>query len=78
MDILLCYANFNTILKQSLYELFLIFINDDNYMKNTLFEEVLIKIINNIPKLIELKKVFTGLLKNYYINNRRYKDVLFL
>ena len=47
-------------------------------MKNPLFEEVLIKIINNIPKLIELKKVFTGLLKNYYINNRRYKDVLFL
>ena len=65
-------------LSNLIYELFLIFINDDNYMKNTLFEEVLIKIINNIPKLIELKKVFTGLLKNYYINNRRYKDVLFL
>lgn len=65
-------------LSNLIYELFLIFINDDNYMKNPLFEEVLIKIINNIPKLIELKKVFTDLLKNYYINNRRYKDVLFL
>ena len=36
------------------------------------------KSINNIKKLVELKKVFTTLLKDYYITNRRYKDALFL
>ena len=65
-------------LSNLIHELFVIFINDNNYMKNPLWEELLIKIINNIQKLIELKKVFIDLLKDYYINNRRYKDALFL
>ena len=47
-------------------------------MKNPLWEELLIKIIDNIKRLVELKKVFTTLLKDYYITNRRYKDALFL
>ena len=37
-----------------------------------------LKIIDNIKRLVELKKVFTTLLKDYYITNRRYKDALFL
>ena len=65
-------------LSSLIYELFDIFINDDNYMKNPLWEELLIKIIDNIKRLVELKKVFTTLLKDYYITNRRYKDALFL
>ena len=65
-------------LSSLIHELFVIFINDNNYIKNPLCEELLIKIINNIQKLIELKKVFIDLLKDYYINNRRYKDALFL
>lgn len=47
-------------------------------MKNPHWENLLIKIINNIKKLVELKKVFTTLLKDYYITNRRYKDALLL
>lgn len=61
-----------------IYKLFNIFITDDNYMKNPHWENLLIKIINNIKKLVELKKVFTTLLKDYYITNRRYKDALLL
>ena len=68
----------NLELANLIYELFELFINDDNYIRNPLWEELLIKIINNIKKLIELKKVFTTLLKQYYIINRRYKDALFL
>ena len=65
-------------LSNLIYELFNIFINDDNYIKDYCWEELLIKIINNTKKLIEFKKVFTTLLKDYYITNRRYKDALFL
>ena len=61
-----------------IYELFTFFINNDDYMKNLIWEDLLIKIIKNIKKLVELKKVFTSLLKNYYITNRRYKDALYL
>lgn len=61
-----------------LYELFNFFIEDENYIKNPIWESLLIEIINNIKKLVELKKVFTALLKDYYITNRRYKDALFL
>ena len=68
----------NLELANLIYELFELFINDDNYIRNPLWEELLIKIINNIKKLIELKKVFTTLLKDHYIINRRYKDALFL
>lgn len=68
----------NVELSNLIYELFNIFITDDNYIKNPTWEKLLIKIINNIKKLVELKKVFTTLLKDYYITNRRYKDALFL
>ena len=61
-----------------LFDLFNLFINDDNYLKNENVEDLLLKIINNIHRTVELKKVFTTLLKDYYIINRRYKDALFL
>ena len=65
-------------LSNLIYELFIFFINNDDYMKSLIWEDLLIKIINSIKKLVELKKVFTSLLKNYYITNRRYKDALYL
>ena len=65
----------NTLRKQLLEELF---IEDNNYNKNTLWGNLLSEINTNITKLVELKKVFNELLKNYYIINRRYKDALFL
>lgn len=65
-------------LSDLIYKLFYIFISDENFLKNSHWEELLIEIIKNIEKLVELKKVFTILLKDYYISNRRYKDALFL
>lgn len=65
-------------LSNLIYELFNIFITDDNYIKNPHYEELLTKIISNIKQLVELKKVFSKLLKDYYITNRRYKDALFI
>ena len=61
-----------------IYDLFNFFIKNEDYIKNELWEDLLLKIINNTKKLIELKKVFTALLKDYYIINRRYKDALYL
>lgn len=65
-------------LSNLIYELFSIFITDDNYIKNPYCEELLSEIISNIKQLVELKKVFSKLLKDYYITNRRYKDALFI
>lgn len=61
-----------------IYDLFKLFIEDDNYNKNPLWENLLSQINTNVTKLVELKKVFKELLKDYYIINRRYKDALFL
>lgn len=61
-----------------IYDLFKLFIEDNNYNKNPLWGNLLSEINTNITKLVELKKVFNELLKNYYIINRRYKDALFL
>lgn len=61
-----------------IYNLFNFFIKNEDYIKNPIWEDSLIKIINNTKKIIELKKVFSALLKDYYIINRRYKDALYL
>lgn len=61
-----------------LYKFFNFYINEDNYIKNHIWEGLLIYIIDSVHKLVELKKVFNSLLKEYYIVNRRYKDALFL
>ena len=65
-------------LADKIYKLFSLYICDDNYLKNPMLENILIYIIDNSHKLVELKKVFTILLKEYYIYNRKYKDALFL
>ncbi|WP_297521826.1 helix-turn-helix transcriptional regulator [uncultured Clostridium sp.] len=49
-----------------------------DYIKNPNLEILLLDINNNISRFVELKKVFTELLKEYYIQNRRYKDALLL
>lgn len=60
------------------YKLFNFYLENENYMKSHIWEGLLIYIIDNIPRFIELKKVFVNLLKQYYIHNRRYKDALAL
>ena len=50
-----------------IYDLFKLFIEDNNYNKNPLWGNLLSEINTNITKLVELKKVFNELLKNYYI-----------
>lgn len=61
-----------------IYNFFNFFIKNEDYIKDPIWEDLLIKIINNTNKIIELKKVFSALLKDYYIINRRYKDALYL
>lgn len=59
-------------------KLFTFYIEDTNYLKSTVWEQLLIAIIDSLYNLVELKKVFKLLLKEYYIHNRRYKDALYL
>lgn len=68
----------NEDLANRIYKLFNLYIKDDDYLKNPLWENLLIYIIDSMHKLVELKKVFITLLKEYYIYNRKYKDALFL
>lgn len=60
------------------FKLFNFYIENNNYIKNPIWEKLLICITNNVSKFVELKKIFLNLLKEYYIQNRRYKDVLSL
>ena len=59
-------------------ELFNFSLENSNYIKNPKWEELLLYIIHNVSKFVELKKVFLNLLKNYYVQNRRYKDAILL
>lgn len=68
----------NEDLANRIYTLFNLYIKDDAYLKNPTWENLLIYIIDSMHKLVELKKVFITLLKEYYIYNRKYKDALFL
>ena len=61
-----------------IYKFFTYYIENENYAKSHIWEGILIYIIDSMHKLVELKKVFTTLLKEYYILNRRYKDALLL
>ena len=71
-------AHLNEKLANIIYKLFNLYLEDDSYLKNSEWENLLIYIIDNMHKLVELKKVFITLLKEYYIYNRKYKDALFL
>lgn len=65
-------------LSQYIADLFEFYIQSDNFLKEPRWEELLLKITGNIHELVELNKVFTFLLQNYYIRNRRYKEALLL
>ena len=65
-------------LSNILYKFFEFTINEDNCLNSHIYEGLLIYILDDCTKLLELKKVFTKLLKEYYIHNRRYKDALYL
>ncbi|MGL5416743.1 MAG: helix-turn-helix domain-containing protein [Clostridium sp.] len=57
-------------------DFFTLFIDDENYLKTNKCEKLLLSLTDKTTKFIELKKVMTSLLKDYYIQNRRYKDAL--
>lgn len=59
-------------------KLFKFYLENENYIKSHIWEGLLIYIIDSVSKFVELKKIFVNLLKDYYIQNRRYKDVLAL
>lgn len=61
-----------------LFKLFSFYIENENYIKSDIWEGLLIYIIDGVTRLVELRKFFISLLKNYYIHNRRYKDAVFL
>ena len=65
-------------LSNMIYKLFNYYLEDEKYIKNPIWEGLLIYIIDGLHNFAELKKVFTYLLKEYYIQNRRYKDALLL
>lgn len=66
----------NETLANTLYKFFKFYIEDDNYLKSHIWEGLLIYISDSIYELVELKKIFNSLLKEFYIYNRRYKDAL--
>lgn len=68
----------STELANTLMELFTFYLENEEFMKTQRWEELLLSITHKIHKLVELNKVFTFFLQNYYINNRRYKEALLL
>lgn len=58
------------------YKLFNFSLENNNYIKSHIWEGLLIYIIDSVAKFVELKKVFVNMLKEYYIQNRRYKDAI--
>ncbi|MGL5067852.1 MAG: tetratricopeptide repeat protein [Sarcina sp.] len=60
------------------HNMFDFYLENNDYIKNPNWEDYLIDIIDHIPRFVELKKVFIEHLKDYYIQNRRYKDALLL
>lgn len=65
-------------LSEKFYELFFLYIKDTNYIKNQKLEELLLFLIGEVNRFVELKKVLLNYLKDYYIQNRRYKEALLL
>ena len=73
-----CLQQIHKPLADLLFSFFSYYIDNENYIKMPYCEELLLDIIYNLSTFVELKKVFTDLLKNYYIQNRRYKDALYI
>ncbi len=73
-----CIQQINETQMNSLSKLFSYYIDNEDYIHSPEWEILLLDILNNISTFVELKKVFTDLLKEYYIQNRRYKDALYL
>lgn len=63
-------------LAKVLFDFFNFYLEHPDYIKNPIWEGLLIYIIESTNKLVEVKKVFSYLLKEFYIKNRRYKDAL--
>lgn len=55
---------------------FTFYIENDNYIKTIEWEFLLLDLLKKVVKFAELKKALKELLKEYYIQNRRYKDAL--
>ncbi|MGL5574196.1 MAG: tetratricopeptide repeat protein [Sarcina sp.] len=60
----------------SFISFFTFYIENEKYIKTTQWETLLLKLIRDVTKFAELKKALKELLKQYYIQNRRYKDAL--
>ena len=60
----------------SFNNLFNFYIENENYIKTNEWEFLLLDLIKKVIKFAELKKALKELLKEYYIQNRRYKDAL--
>ncbi|MGL4452789.1 MAG: tetratricopeptide repeat protein [Sarcina sp.] len=60
----------------SFISFFTFYIENENYIKTTQWETLLLKLIKDVAKFAELKKALKELLKQYYIQNRRYKNAL--
>lgn len=67
-----------TDLADILTKFFNYYIEEENYLNSGVYQELLMYIIEKSTKLVELKKVFRQLLKEFYIHNRKYKDALYL
>jgi transcriptional regulator with XRE-family HTH domain len=68
----------NKELANAFYDFYSFYIENDDYLDNNICEHLLLNIIKNIHKSVELNKVFKSFLKDYYIHNRRYKDALYI
>ena len=73
-----CLQQINKPLMDSITNLFTYYIESTDFIKTSQWEFLIIDIINNLSTFVELEKVFKDLLKDYYIQNRRYKDALYL
>lgn len=65
-------------LSKIISKLFNYYLENEDYMKSVVWEGLLIYIIDGMHKLVELRKIFTSMLKDYYVYNRKYKDALYL
>lgn len=59
-------------------KLFTLYIENNNYIKSDNWGNLLLSIINKVSRFVELKKILLLMAKDYYIQNRRYKEALLL
>ncbi len=67
---------YNNNLVQSLKTFFEIRLNDKSFYKNKSYEKVILTILDNSVKIVELYKEFELFLIEYYIQNRKYKEIV--